>query len=82
MLIYTQSRKTLINSNHVSYFDVDLIGDGSSNSVYANFENDAPICIGTFITKEEACNVLDKIAEVEGAINVFYVSKEDCDENN
>ena len=76
MLIFTQNRKQLINSNKVSYFDVDLLGDGSSNSVYANFENDAPICIGTYVTKEKAMSVLNKIAETEGAINVFYVAEE------
>lgn len=74
MLIFTQNRNKLINSNCVSYFDVDILGDGCSNTVYANFENDSPIELGTYITKEEAYKLLDKIAETEGAL---YVSKEE-----
>ena len=76
MLIFTQERNKLINSNCVSYFDVDTLGDGNSNSVYANFENDAPICLGTYILVQEAKQVLDKIAQSYGAINIFYMPKE------
>lgn len=76
MLIFTQGRNKLINSNCVSYFDVDILGDGCSNSVYANFENDAPICLGTYILVQEAQKVLEKIAQGYGAINIFYMPKE------
>lgn len=76
MYILTQEKTKLINSNLVSYFDVDCIGDGASNSVYANFENDAPICLGTYITVQEAQKVFEKIAQNYNAANIFYMPKE------
>lgn len=73
MLIYTQDRRKVINTNFVSYFDVDILGDGCSNTVYANFENDAPLELGVYVTKENARKVLDKLVQSYSAISVFYI---------
>lgn len=73
MLIYTQNRDKVINSDIVSYFDLDLTGDGNSNVIYANFENDAPLTIGVYLREDDARKVLDKLVQSYGGISVFYI---------
>lgn len=73
MLIFSQDKMTIVNSNLVVSFEVSLVGDGMKNTVYANIVDGSPIELGCYITKNDALNVLSKIAETEGAINVFYM---------
>lgn len=73
MLIYTQDRMKVINTDVVSYFDVVISGDGCSNTVFANFETDAPIELGVYVTEEDARKVLDRLVQSYSAISVFYI---------
>ena len=77
MLIYTQNRDKVINSDIVSYFDLDLTGDGNSNVLYANYENDAPLTLGVYSREDDAKKVLDKLVQSYGAISVFYIPTEE-----
>lgn len=76
MLIFNQDRDKLINLNKVQYIDVDIRGDGYKNEIYTNYEDNSSISLGWYITKEEANEVLQRIADAEGAVNVFYMPKE------
>lgn len=73
MLIFNQDKDKLINMDRVVYIDIDLCGNGNSNSVYAYFEDYAPVLLGVFNTEEDARKCIKQIAETEGAVNVFYV---------
>lgn len=79
MLIFTQDGKHIINAENFDYFEVIYRGDGYWNDIYAECSDDT-ILLGKYKTEEEAKEVFEKIAQSYGAINIFYMPKENEDD--
>lgn len=81
MFIFNQDRTKLINLDNVLYLDIDELGKGNTNCIYANFEYESPVLLGVYITPERVEDILNRIAERQGAIHIFYMPKGEVDDD-
>ena len=77
MLIINQDRDELINFDNVSYVArVEVPEDDTIEYVCFTID-DCRFHLGKYEDTPEHENLLEKIAQAEGAVNVFYMPEED-----
>lgn len=76
MLIFSQDRKHIINSDQFDYFEIIIRGDGYWNEIFAE-NSDNSILLGKYITEAQAKDVFEHIAQSHGAVTTFYMPKEE-----
>ena len=77
MLIINQKRTKLINLDNVTVLVREATSDESKLQYWADTISNDTIKLGEYANTSEHENVIEKIAQSAGAINVFYMPEED-----
>lgn len=76
MFVLSQNKNVIVNLNNATDIQLDLMGDGHTNEIYANLIDACPETLGVYITEERAREVFLKLIEHEGVRNVFEMPEE------
>lgn len=76
MLIVNQERNELINLDNVSFIAQIEVAEDNTIEYVAYTIDDCKFHLGKYEDTPEHENILDKIAQCAGAINVFYMPEE------
>lgn len=77
MLILNQDRTELINLDNVSFIAQTEVPEDDTIEYVCYTTDDCKFHLGKYEDTPEHENILDKIAQCAGAINVFYMPEED-----
>lgn len=76
MLIMNQKRNVLLNLDNITSIQLNILGDGNTNEIYATLMDECPETLGIYNIESRAKEIFNKIAEIQGGTSTYYMPEE------